>query len=408
MPHIELERTFWAVGHGAFYTERLYNHVYDTQFCAVYDCGGKSQKIICNRVDKFLDSVRDVKTKNRPTIDYLFISHFHRDHINGVCHLLNQASVQHIVVPQLEVSRLIEGYIYNALTMNVNDIDEDNAQIFIRQQLAIQDIPVEQIIEVEPAYDNYSNIEQSTNRYNTLVSSGKNIEVKDNSGLPYWVYIPINIDYDKEKRQKLIDKLNAICNANGIPHVVVDGKIQWSSIDTILRTNMKDVKETYEQLFTGNHNAYSMPVYSGPIEKVIKCHDFDFNGCDLIPYYMYRRYWHINERLSQYALKRMASCLYMGDFEAKDSNNLCKLRKELNEYYYHTGMQQVPHHYSPNNHNIDLYEDRVIAFGNVDDHKDVSFCHSIYNEIQRETCFHPIVITENTPPLEFIARFWFR
>ena len=408
MPYIELERTFWAVGHGAFYTERLYNHVYDTQFCAVYDCGGKSQKIICNRVDQFLDSVRDVKTKNRPTIDYLFISHFHRDHINGVRHLLNQASVQHIVVPQLEVSRLIEGYIYNALTMNVNDIDEDNAQIFIRQQLAIQDIPVEQIIEVEPAYDNYSNPEQSTNRYNTLVSSGKNIEVKDNSGLPYWVYIPINIDYDKEKRQKLIDKLNAICNANGIPHVVVDGKIQWSSIDTILRTNMKDVKETYEQLFTGNHNAYSMPVYSGPIEKVIKCHDFDFNGCELIPYYMYRRYWHINERLPQYALKRLARCLYMGDFEAKDSNNLCKLRKELNEYYYHTGMQQVPHHYSPNNHNIDLYEDRVIAFGNVDDHKDVSFCHSIYNEIQSETCFHPIVITENTPPLEFIARFWFR
>lgn len=408
MPHIELERTFWHVGHGAFYTEEHIFRSSDKAFRAVYDCGGKSQKIICNRVDKFLDSVRDVKTKNRPTIDYLFISHFHRDHINGVCHLLNQASVQHIVVPQLEVSRLIEAYIYNALTMNVDDIDEDNAQIFIRRQLATHDIPVEQIIEVEPANDDYSNPEQSTNGYNTLVSSGKNIEVKDNSEPPYWVYIPINIDYDKEKRQKLIDKLNAICVANGILDVVVDGKIQWSSIDTILRTNMKGVKVTYEQLFTGNHNAYSMPVYSGPIEKVIKCHDVDFNGCDLIPYYMYRKYWHINERLHQYALKRMAPCLYMGDFEAKDSNNLCKLRKELNEYYYHIGMQQVPHHYSQNNHNIDLYEDRVIAFGNVDDHKDVSFCHSIYNEIQRETCFHPIVITENTPPLEFIARFWFR
>ena len=116
MLNITLNRTFWPVGHGAFYTEEHIFFFFVKAFCAVYDCGGKSQKIICNRVDEFLDSVRDVKTKNRPTIDYLFISHFHRDHINGVCYLLEKANVEHIVIPQLENARLIEAYIYNAIT----------------------------------------------------------------------------------------------------------------------------------------------------------------------------------------------------------------------------------------------------------------------------------------------------
>ena len=399
MLNITLNRTFWPVGHGAFYTEEHMSHPSEKTFCAVYDCGGKSKIIVERQIDEFLAPDSSKK------INYLFISHFHRDHINGVRYLLANANVEHIVIPQLENARLIEAYIYNAITGdNINDT-QDDAQIFIRQQLATHDIPVEQIIEVEPANDDYSNPEQHINEHNTLESRRRNIEIKDNNGLPYWIYIPVNIDHDNQKRQRLIDQLNTICSANNIPHVVVGEKIQWSSIDTLLKTNMKDVKQTYKDIFKENHNAYSMPVYSGPVEGAVRCHyvDFCYNYMDWHPHHP--RYWYTNRKLYKHVLKQMMSCLYMGDFEAKDPNNLNKLRIALKPYYYRTGMQQVPHHYSPNNHNTELYNDRIIAFGNIDYHKDVSFCYSVYDQIQRETCLPPIVITEEDAYQEFMIEF---
>lgn len=399
MLNITLNRTFWPVGHGAFYTEEHMCHPSEKTFCAVYDCGGKSKIIVERQIDEFLAPNSSKK------INYLFISHFHRDHINGVRYLLANANVEHIVIPQLENARLIEAYIYNAITGdNINDT-QDDAQIFIRQQLATHDIPVEQIIEVEPANDDYSNPEQHINEHNTLESRRRNIEIKDNNGLPYWIYIPVNIDHDNQKRQRLIDQLNTICSANNIPHVVVGEKIQWSSIDTLLKTNMKDVKQTYKDIFKENHNAYSMPVYSGPVEGAVRCHyvDFCYNYMDWHPHHP--RYWYTNRKLYKHVLKQMMSCLYMGDFEAKDPNNLNKLRIALKPYYYRIGMQQVPHHYSPNNHNTELYNDRIIAFGNIDYHKDVSFCYSVYDQIQRETCLPPIVITEEDAYQEFMIEF---
>ena len=46
MTDIRLDRTFWPVGHGAFYTERFFNHVDNNVFTAIYDCGGKDQAVL--------------------------------------------------------------------------------------------------------------------------------------------------------------------------------------------------------------------------------------------------------------------------------------------------------------------------------------------------------------------------
>ena len=188
-------------------------------------------------------------------------------------------------------------------------------------------------------------------------------------------------------------------------NIIVGENIVWNSVDYLLNNKFKEVKQTYKDIFKENHNAYSMPVYSGPVEGAVRCHyvDFCYNYMDWYPHHP--KYWCTNRKLYKHVLKQMMSCLYMGDFEAKDPNNLKKLRTALKPYYYRIGMQQVPHHYSPNNHNTELYNDRIIAFGNIDYHKDVSFCYSVYDQIQRETCLPPIVITEENDYHEFMIEF---
>lgn len=388
MAEIIINRTFWPVGHGAFYTERFFNHGDNNVFTAIYDCGGKDQAVVQRIIDQII--------LHDNHVDYLFISHFHRDHINGLRYLLTKAQVGHIVIPQIEETRLVESYIYNAITAtDINDVNDD-AQFFIRRQLYTRDLQVESIIEVESITEEDINQESNRNGRSQYIPSGHPIYIPANSHAPYWIYIPVNIDYDKTKRQKLTAALNKICTDCAEKPIIESGVINWNSIDAILNKKMKEVKDAYKQVFQ-SHNAYSMPVFSGP---VIGTHiSWRLYDCDFFNDYAEQYYW-FEWRFCRHHLfgRKLLSCLYMGDFEASTPDNLLKLERLLKEYYYLTGLQQVPHHYSKYNHDIDLYEDRMLAFGNVDDHKDVSFCHSVYNEIHRATYLPPLIITEGDAP----------
>lgn len=399
MKNITFIRTFWPVGHGAFYTEGHFCHSSDKSFCAVYDCGGNSKSTIERQIESFL-----IRNSSTLTINYLFISHFHRDHINGLHYLLSHAEIEHIVIPQLEATRLIEAYVYNAITAdNIDDV-QDDAQFFIRRRLATNDINVKQIIEVEAINEERQPFEprENNNGFKTIVHSGYEIEVfDDDNDIPYWVYIPVNIDFDYVKRQQLVTELNKICKNCAVSPIIKDGEISWSSIDTILDKNVEDVKKAYNNIFGDNHNAYSMPVFSGPKNRIFHTHLYDSG---LFEYYMnsYSKYYR-NFNFIHYRWEWLLSCLYMGDFEANNRSKLNQLKKSLNRYYHQVGMQQVPHHYSAHNHEIDLYEDRIVAFGNVDDHKDISFCHSVYNEIFRGTYLPPLIITEESIPYRYVT-----
>lgn len=81
--NIKLTRTIHPVGQGAFYSETFSDCNNRPVFTAVYDCGGKKDYL-----------KKEIETLS--TVDILFISHFHSDHINGVQDLIDLKSV---VVP---------------------------------------------------------------------------------------------------------------------------------------------------------------------------------------------------------------------------------------------------------------------------------------------------------------------
>lgn len=403
MNMVRLERTFWAVGHGAFYTEQFVDHNTDQYFTAVYDCGGKGIK---KSVDDFLKNVKR-NSNGKPCVDLLFISHFHYDHINGVQELINKAAVKRIFIPQLSQQRLAEAYIYNSI--QTLDKRQTNSTIRSAQQFIVNlatnniKVPITEVLASgEGNSDEEIIIINEDTKLNDTWNNGQSIGVryskeKGDTQLT-WLYIPINVGYDEQYAKKLIHKIHSL---SSIPIMDDDKHIIWENLDAVLKDAdcAKKIKEQYYLLYKKNHNAYSMPVFSGPEtikEKIYEWCEMRLNNLHLADFSM-----HCWGHCRCFDSCKLSSCLYMGDFEAKNQVNFNALKRILRKYYNAVGLQQVPHHFSQNNHALELYKDRLIAFGNVSS-GDKSFSSEVAGDIAFREC-HPIVIKEdNTTRIEYL------
>lgn len=381
---VELHRTFWPVGHGAFYTEQFTNHISGQCFTAVYDCGGP-QVLDC--IDDFNDEEKKLD------IDLLFISHFHRDHTNGVRELINRANVRQIILPQLEQLMLCEAYIYNAFSSNRKNLDfNSDWQKMIVELANNKSFGDVKIVQVSPssAEDNES-ISTETLSTHTEIKSGTNIVLTttiDNHNVPWWTYVPINVVYNQSNADTLITKIEKKSNLT----IKTDKSIDWETLKiALVKIGFDEVKKIYKEIYGDDkHNSYSMPVISAPTNEIAidlyHCYlDWDNDCCCYTPFCVRRRI---------FKRKQMLSCLYMGDFETKNASKFAQLVHVLNHKWNQIGIVQVPHHFSPHNHNPQLYEYCYMAFGNIDDYHDVSFAHSVYRDVRNICTFSPIVITE--------------
>lgn len=107
---LEVERMQYGVGQGCFHTQRisvgktaraLYQAI--NQFDFVYDCGSVSSNLgDVKPLDWAINHYspkRSVSAKAKQTVDALFISHFHTDHINGIEELCKKKNVLRVFVP---------------------------------------------------------------------------------------------------------------------------------------------------------------------------------------------------------------------------------------------------------------------------------------------------------------------
>lgn len=339
---MKLVRTFHPVGHGAFYTERFYDETSNVpQNVAnfVYDCGTQTKG--CN-----LPQMIDNEFVPTDTIDAIFVSHFHDDHVSGVINLCHRCHVRRIVVPFLPDDYKVWTMLYNAMKFGANSVaNQIIAGIFIQDNplgdveiVRIEEdyiLPIIYLHQNNPLWEyrayrlpNYS--PTFTTRYNQLVSALQ-LDPLFNQ-----IFVNGNIDY------RLL--YNLLSNN---PNILILKSI-------ILRAHIK-LEDNSFNMIVSSQRTYPHGAY--------------------LPSYLGR--------------------LYTGDAELKSVKrfNALQLKFNLDRWNYH--VIQIPHHGAyKKNHNTDLYEKAQICIVSARKNDKKHPHINVINDIFRKFCF-PKIVTED-------------
>ena len=303
---IMLTRTFGKVGQALFSVERRDNIV------IVYDCGfGAGIK------NKIGDVIKDL-IKPEERVKALFISHYDKDHINGVQELLNYCNVEHLFLPLVPCFRMLlflttinrrtnlAGFLENLL---------DNAQDANLGETTIH-------------YVGMGNANQTVSlSFNelpdTIIPSNSEIRLNDGGD---WIYKPYNRKLmTDEECNVFLDKLKELHPgaATDINTYVKCTECDWNGLMNVWRNHDLKLKEALIKAKIVKRNlinSYSMTLYSGSRNKA--------NGC-----------------------------LYTGDYDA--CNNMEDLKVAYSDLWENITVVQVPHHGSCRNFSNRLIKDNA-------------------------------------------------
>lgn len=326
---IKMQRVFYPVGQGGFYSESFSTE--NSKFNVVYDCGSVSKgidKVISNSFDENED------------IDILFISHFDNDHVNKIKILTNRGrKIKNVVMPLLsDENKCILLALYKSLGKDHEDSIEiiSNPNIFFGNDTRI--IHIKEVDE-DTNMDSTQSIVNINEVNSDILDSGENITFHID-GKEFWVYKPYNYDH-KQRYEQLIIELQSkglsIKDLNDADYVNV---------------NIKLIGECYKKI-SGNINQNSLVLYSNGIkDKLYNCSlnyigkDFSFN---LWRYDCFLCYCVLNNEFK-------IGCIYTGDVDLKviGANFMEKIKSFNKSLPINT--IQVPHHGSKNGFDIDFFK----------------------------------------------------
>jgi beta-lactamase superfamily II metal-dependent hydrolase len=339
-------RTFYPIGQGAFYTEK-----HDNNINIVYDCGSKSNK---NKVDKKI-----INSFNNEIINILFISHYDEDHINKIHLLIQNNTVNIVILPLLHNDERL--LLYNFyLSIGFNEVASliNNPDSFFSDNTKIIYVSPDEDIKNDEDETSITLKELETNGITTLKNKTK-ILINE-----FWEYIPYNHLYT-QRNEELINLLKA--NTIDVENLKSDLNYGLKNISTI--------RKIYKEL-SGNINENSLIVYSGPLENV--------TNHILLECPIFLNHWFINEKVA---------CIFTGD----TNFNIVNIKEVFKKKWKLVGTVQIPHHGSKKDFNQNFLSENSlicpISFGTEN-----IFGHPYIKAIELITSndSFPKLITENT------------
>lgn len=336
---MKLIRTFHPVGHGAFYTERFYDENGNNIANVVYDCGSKTIS------HQDLDAIINSEFRQGENINFVFISHFHDDHVSGILSLCRRCHVQSIVVPSLPNDYKIWTMLYNAIKYGLNSRGNELLKNFETGDLEGTDI--------------------------TFVEHQHDIPLApNNQPLLQWRYHAYRLpNYSKTFSRRYATLINALrSNPAFAPAFNAGQNIDFDVLYKIL-THPQNIT-TLRRLINQNNirlneNNFNMVVSSQ--RSIPFAHNNSFQGC-----------------------------LYTGDAELKAMKRMRSLQHQVTLNKQNYDIIQVPHHGAfSNNHNITLYDNLQLCIISAQKNDRHHPHLTTLNDIISKNCLPKIVSEDN-------------
>lgn len=291
---MNVERKFHSVGQGAFYTEKIYDDF--NEYNIVYDCGStttNNSSILRREIDNQF-SQGDI-------IDILFISHLHKDHINGIEDLMKKCAIKNIVLPLMnptEIFILSNNYFRNQTTLHM----PYNINGFLNK---LRESGIN-LIYIDPNQEGEEQI---------FISNSSNPDIVTNSVLRNFDWI-FKLHIHNYTNQRILFEQELICQ-----------NIDINNIDLSNQSNRNNLKRIYERIYK-NANIGSLVIFS--------------NG-----------------------LVNVKGALYLGDYDCFSSDTWKSFFKRYCNDFVNLSTLQIPHHGSKGSFNTKLLSNNLFQSNNI-------------------------------------------
>lgn len=326
----KVTRRINGIGQGLFCSETVFSSELNKEFTVVYDCGTlkKDDKNIIKNI---------ISSKDFPKeIEYLFISHFHSDHINCIKDLLRHSVVKHIVMPKITPFQVVSAFVESSENYNPNDF-QILKKIFRRTPIIEENRNIN-YIEIDE-YQHIENNPENMEKYRKSILDKELCIYLDGNKTYKVQYIPFNLEDSRTRKfinnlcREYPDLYDALIN------------MEVGKVSNMLKKGglIREISKIYYNTFT-RMNETSMPVLS------------------LLKY-------------DKDNIKR--SCLYTGDYTTTIDKKDQKLLQYYSPYINEIAIFQSPHHGS--------------AYDNPQELFDAGFLNYVYSYGAENNFGHPSV-----------------
>ena len=323
MIQIAMKRIFNPVGEGSFCIERF--TAGGEGHCFVFDCGSSTSLNMKEGTSLLVSRELDFNFDGEEVIDAVFISHFDREHMNGLEELLRKHPVRKLFLPKL--GREDMALMSLKIRFEFSNESSGFVQMLVSHPLDLvfeNKYDIGQVVLVEALGGMETDVRRNVLEFNRVpenIPSGTLIQCSLGTELVLWEFLLVNFR-EENRIQRLKREFHK--KKLPLPKDAGDASRLWDSrYKEIVAIFMEDLMEDF--------NTNALVVYSGKRT--------DRFEAEMRPVQSGKSFGNCRS-----FFKVRSGCMYMGDFSLEKRPQWYRLKEIYEEEWDEISVWQLPHH----------------------------------------------------------------